>query len=609
MATCPDCSAFVPDGSKYCPLCGTPVGGGLTRAVPMTPSGRRRDPGPAPLGIAGARRNLRPRHRQTSIPPARCSPAATASSGCWARAGWARSIAQTTSRSGSRLRSSSCRGSSSTTRGRLAQLLDEVRAARTVSHPAVCRVYDVGQAEGRHFLSMEFIDGEDLASSLRRIGRFPMDKGLEIARQLCAGLAAVHEKGLLHRDLKPANVMLDGRGKVRLTDFGLAGEVESGMGGGEVAGTPAYMAPEQLAGGPATVQSDIYALGLVLYEVFTGRRAFEATTIAALRGKQERETPAPMSDSSAGIDPAIEEVILRCLAPVSVAPALVGDRRGGAAARRRSARGRARGRRDAVAGDGGRGRRASRAVAESRAGVPRRDRRAAGRRTRVRERVRVLALGAAPVHAGCAREQGAGHRPPVRLHRRAQRRGARIRVEPGVHPVGDAEQPHAGALRRDAARARGRRAVLVPHEPEADHGAELLRRRPGDRPRLRGRSAVPARAGDARVAHVERPPDALRAGPARTGAAGVRAAAAGGLAAGLRSGRTGPGAVLDDGTDRGRRWRGATRASPGRARSPAGPASFASKPPHGAESRSPSASSRRGRRRSGRSPRSAPRTP
>ena len=168
-------------------------------------------------------------------------------------------------------------------RARLARLMDEVRAARQVAHPNVCRVYDAGEADGRHFLTMEYIDGEDLATSIRRIGRFPEDKGLEIARQLCAGLAAVHERGLLHRDLKPANVMLDGRGKVRLTDFGLASEAAGPTGAAETAGTPAYMAPELLAGKPATVQSDIYALGLVMYEVFSGRRAFDATTIAGLR--------------------------------------------------------------------------------------------------------------------------------------------------------------------------------------------------------------------------------------------------------------------------------------------------------------------------------------
>jgi serine/threonine protein kinase len=102
------------------------------------------------------------------------------------------------------------------------RLLAEVRSARTVSHPNVCRVYDVGEVDGRAFLTMEYIDGEDLASLLRRIGKLPAAKALEVARQLCAGLAAAHEKGVLHRDLKPANVMIDGRGQARITDFGLA---------------------------------------------------------------------------------------------------------------------------------------------------------------------------------------------------------------------------------------------------------------------------------------------------------------------------------------------------------------------------------------------------
>ena len=104
----------------------------------------------------------------------------------------------------------------------LERFRNEVRIARQVSHPNVCRVYDVGEVEGLTFLSMEYVDGEDLASLLRRIGRLPSDKALEIARKLCAGLAAAHAKGVLHRDLKPANVMLDGRGQVLLMDFGLA---------------------------------------------------------------------------------------------------------------------------------------------------------------------------------------------------------------------------------------------------------------------------------------------------------------------------------------------------------------------------------------------------
>jgi serine/threonine-protein kinase len=152
----------------------------------------------------------------------------------------------------------------------LARFRNEVRIARQISHPNVCRVYDIGEAEGSTYLSMEYVDGEDLASLLRRIGRLPQDKALEIARQLCAGLAAAHDRGVLHRDLKPGNIMLDGQGQLRITDFGLAGVA------GEVkdirSGTPGYMAPEQLSGQEVTGRSDIYALGVVLHEVFTGKR-------------------------------------------------------------------------------------------------------------------------------------------------------------------------------------------------------------------------------------------------------------------------------------------------------------------------------------------------
>src|SRR3989475_7518523 len=106
------------------------------------------------------------------------------------------------------------------------RLYSEVRIARQVSHPNVCRVYDIGEIDGQLFLSMEFIKGEELASLLRRIGRLPADKAVEIARQVCAGLAAAHNRGVLHRDLKPANVMIDEHGSARLTDFGIASLAE-----------------------------------------------------------------------------------------------------------------------------------------------------------------------------------------------------------------------------------------------------------------------------------------------------------------------------------------------------------------------------------------------
>jgi len=175
----------------------------------------------------------------------------------------------------------------------LARFRNEVRIARQISHPNVCRVYDIGAAEGSTYLSMEYVDGEDLASLLRRIGRLPQDKALEIARQLCAGVAAAHDKGVIHRDLKPGNIMLDGQGQSRITDFGLAGVA------GELkdirSGTPGYLAPEQLSGREVTARSDIYALGVVLHEVFTGKR--------------------PSADSThPDLAPEVDRVIRRCLA-------------------------------------------------------------------------------------------------------------------------------------------------------------------------------------------------------------------------------------------------------------------------------------------------------
>jgi predicted Ser/Thr protein kinase len=196
----------------------------------------------------------------------------------------------------------------------LERFRNEVRMARRVSHPNVCRVYDVGDVDGQTFFTMEYVDGEDLASLLRRIGRLPSDKALEIARQLCAGLAAAHAKGVLHRDLKPANIMLDGRGQVVITDFGLAGVADDIRGNEIRSGTPAYMSPEQLAGKEVSPRSDIYALGLVLYEVFTGKRAFAEKTAGVLQGR-DSHTPSRPSSIVKDLDPIVEKVILRCLEP------------------------------------------------------------------------------------------------------------------------------------------------------------------------------------------------------------------------------------------------------------------------------------------------------
>jgi hypothetical protein len=197
----------------------------------------------------------------------------------------------------------------------LERFAGEVRVARQVSHPNVCRVYDLGEIDGSPFISMEYVDGEDLASLLPRIGRLPADKAIETARKICAGLAAAHDRGIIHRDLKPQNIMMNKRGEVVIMDFGLAAIADQLSGAEARNGTPAYMAPEQLKGAEVTTRSDIFALGLVLYELFTGKRPYDAKTIPLLLSQQESAQLTSMTSLAADIDPAVEKAIRRCLDP------------------------------------------------------------------------------------------------------------------------------------------------------------------------------------------------------------------------------------------------------------------------------------------------------
>ena len=214
----------------------------------------------------------------------------------------------------------------------LQRFRNEVRTARQVTHANVCRIHDIAEEDGHVFLIMEHVDGEDLDSLLRRIGRPSRDKAIEIARQLCAGVAAAHQAGVLHRDLKPGNVMLDGRGRVRITDFGLAGLAKDLERAG-IDGTPAYMAPEQLAGRGVSTRSDVYSLGLVLYELFTGKRAHSGRTLVELRHEHERVHARAGSRSG-------DRARARALPGQGpCAPARVGPGRAAGASRRGSARG------------------------------------------------------------------------------------------------------------------------------------------------------------------------------------------------------------------------------------------------------------------------------
>ncbi len=196
----------------------------------------------------------------------------------------------------------------STSPGARERLLREVRLARQITHAAVCRVFDVGEADGQAFYSMEFVEGEDLSTLIRRAGRLPQERVLAIARQICEGLAAAHAQGVLHRDLKPANVLMDGDGAIRVTDFGIAIARTEGA-DRTIIGTPGYMAPEQLtAGAPLSERTDIYAIGLLLYELLVGQRPFADT------GRVPGVPPRP-SALVPDVDPRLERIILRALAP------------------------------------------------------------------------------------------------------------------------------------------------------------------------------------------------------------------------------------------------------------------------------------------------------
>lgn len=291
MSVCPSCGSVVPGGSAYCPACGSRQNGGaVATATPI--------PGASQAGVYPPGTLLSGRYRIVSL---------------IGRGGMGEVYLADDLELSQQVALKFLPSSVAQRPGGLERFRTEARIARTVSHPNVARVHDVGQVDGRHFLSMEYVDGENLEQLLRRIGRLPHEKAVEIARQMCLGLAAAHDRGVLHRDLKPANVMIDGRGHVRLTDFGLAALAAEGLGEGEIVGTPAYMSPEQITGKEVTAQSDLYSLGLVLYEIFTGQPAFAGRSFGELRDSHQHDTPSLPSSIIAELEPAVERVIMKCL--------------------------------------------------------------------------------------------------------------------------------------------------------------------------------------------------------------------------------------------------------------------------------------------------------
>ena len=191
---------------------------------------------------------------------------------------------------------------------------NELLFARKITHKNVCRMYEFNRVGGVAYTSMEFVEGESLRSVLKRFGGLPQRKAVNLALQICSGLKEAHAQGIVHRDLKPENIMVDANGNVKIMDFGIARSMEAlTRMTGSMVGTPQYMAPEQVGGKAVDYRTDIYSLGLILYEMFTGTPAFEADNPVAVALKQVQEEAVPPHEIEPAIPAYIERAILKCL--------------------------------------------------------------------------------------------------------------------------------------------------------------------------------------------------------------------------------------------------------------------------------------------------------
>jgi hypothetical protein len=191
---------------------------------------------------------------------------------------------------------------------------NELLFARKITHKNVCRMHEFNRVGGVAYTSMEFVEGESLRSVLNRFGGLPQRKAVNLALQICSGLKEAHAQGIVHRDLKPENIMVDANGNVKIMDFGIARSMEAVTRlTGSMVGTPQYMAPEQVGGKSVDYRTDIYSLGLILYEMFTGAPAFQADNPVAVALKQMQEEAVPPHEIDPAIPAYIERTILKCL--------------------------------------------------------------------------------------------------------------------------------------------------------------------------------------------------------------------------------------------------------------------------------------------------------
>src|ERR1700736_431218 len=191
----------------------------------------------------------------------------------------------------------------------------ELILARQITHRNVIRIFDLGIADGVKFITMDFVEGRDLSKILSERGKFPVAEACEIVRQICSGLEAAHNEGVVHRDLKPQNIMLDAQGRVFLMDFGLARAMELvGMTRtGALIGTPTYMSPEQARGEKADVRTDIFAFGVIFYELLTGKRPYKDEPMMATLVRRTKELATPPCQVDPSVPQSISDIVMKCL--------------------------------------------------------------------------------------------------------------------------------------------------------------------------------------------------------------------------------------------------------------------------------------------------------
>ena len=198
----------------------------------------------------------------------------------------------------------------------LERLKREVSAARRITHPNVIRIHDISEVNKLHFISMEYFHGTSVKDHIKKNGPLSQMQAFNIASQICDGLEAAHREGVIHRDLKSQNIIMDSINRIKIIDFGLArtAHMEGMTATGLIMGTPEYMAPEQVSGKKIDERADIYSLGIILYELFTGRVPFTGDSAIAVGFMQLKEDPVRPTEVNPGISPAVEKIICKALA-------------------------------------------------------------------------------------------------------------------------------------------------------------------------------------------------------------------------------------------------------------------------------------------------------